>query len=320
MLTLTGADAEGNPVRAVFPVYVVITDGKDPNATEPTPKEEVVYPPKIIVSSYRCTSESGEIAAGETVRLCITLTNTGKYEAASNMTVTVISPNENFTLLNASDTQYIESFGAEDSIEITYEFSIGLATLPGQYDFGLNYNYYYNKALSGQGAGSAKITVGGKLNMRFDAPLLPAEVTVSDTIEAQLHAMNLSRVTAYNVRAVIETDGLRPSGTVFIGNLDGGTSQTASVQIAITVLSGSDSAYGKTAGQITYYYEDADGNEYQQAQDITLTVKSPFSEKPTEPEDNPSQWWTVMLVVTCAIAVLGASLFVTCRKRKPRHE
>lgn len=318
-LTLTGTDTTGNPVNAVFSVYVTITDGRDPNAKETEPKEDPVFPPKILLSSYRCTAENGEIAAGDKVKLLLTLTNTSNEEDVSNMTVKVTSPNEIFRLLTASNTQYIESLGAGKSVEISFEYEIGLAALPGQYDFSVSYDYYYSKALPGQGMGNAKITVGGKLKMSFDAPSIPPEVTVSDTVEGVLQAMNLSRVTAYNVRAVIEADGLRPNGTVFFGNLDGGTAQTENVQITISALSKGDSAYGKTSGIVTYYYEDADGKEYSETRDFTVTIKSPFTAATVEPEDDPQQWWIIMAVIAFVIVAAGASLAVLCIKRKQKR-
>lgn len=275
-----------------------------------------VFPPKILLTAYRCTSESGEPTAGEKVTLYVTLTNTSQQEAVCNMIVRVSSPNENFRLLSATDTQAIASVAADSSVEISFDYEIGLSALPGQYDFALSYDYYYGRAIPGQGMGIARMTVGGKLKMDFDAPALPEVVTISDTIEGSLQAMNLSRVTAYNVRAVVEADGLRPAGTVFFGNLGGGTAQTEAVQITITALSHGDSAYGKTAGTVTYFYEDADGNEYSQTRDFSLMIKSPFTGAPSEPEDDPQQWWVIMSVLTAVIAASGIALAAMLIKRK----
>ena len=67
-VTVTATDSAGNGIREVFTVYVVITDGKAPDADQT--QDAPVLTPKVLVQSYTCTalSDAGEtekITAGE---------------------------------------------------------------------------------------------------------------------------------------------------------------------------------------------------------------------------------------------------------------
>ena len=59
--------------------------------------------------------------------------------------------------------------------------------------------------------------------MQFDDLSFPSEVVVADVVEAKVQAMNLGRSKIYNVRAEIAADGLKPQGTIFIGDMEAGT-------------------------------------------------------------------------------------------------
>ncbi len=73
--------------------------------------------------------------------------------------------------------------------------------------------------------------------MQFDDLSFPSEVVVADVVEAKVQAMNLGRSKIYNVRAEIAADGLKPQGTIFIGDMEAGTAATGSTQVSVSSLS-----------------------------------------------------------------------------------
>ena len=116
---------------------------------------------------------------------------------------------------------------------------------------------------------------------------VPDKIQVGETVELQAQAMNLGKGKIYNVRAVLEADGLTPSGTAFIGDM-------GSMELTADGLSG-DSLYGTAQGKITFLYEDEAGNEMTQEQLFETSILSPLSDENSgEGADDTEQWWVIM--------------------------
>lgn len=324
-------DSAGGEVQEDFTVYVTIRDGKDSNATdepvpqpEPTP-EPVVLGPKVLVKSCRVfslaegadqTEALAVVNAGSKLRVSVTLANTSKTEVLENMAVTAAAP-EGFALISDTDSVYIERLAAGGTVEVAYDYSVSQEVPAGQHAIALSYDFAYNKGATGSGTGTARVNISQPLEMEFSLGQMPSEAVISDTVEVNVQAINLSRAKAYNVRAVIEADGLSPSGTALIGDLEGGTSGEKPLAVAITGLTGSDFPYGQSNGTITYFYEDAEGQEYNQTSSFTVNIKSPFSEESKDEPENPGQWWTVMAIAGAAALSLGVALALReVRRRK----
>ena len=153
--------------------------------------------------------------------------------------------------------------------------------------------------------------------MQFDPLIIENEVTVADVVEAKVQAMNLGRSKVYNVRAELSADGLIPEGTIFIGDMEAGTSASNTTQVSVSSLSG-DSLYGQTQGVVTYYYEDESGQEFKETAEFSVTIKSPFSEKQQVEEDNANQWWMIMAVI--GILVVAFLIVFAIRKIRRKTE
>lgn len=313
ILKVTAKDTKGNPVEQEFTTYVTIADGIDPDATteetvEPVAEELPTFAPKVMVKSYKYSKS--EILPGDEVKADIVLLNTSKENTVKNMTVAVTADTESFTLLSQSDSIYIEKIAPQEETTITFSYRVNAKTAAGQYDFDLAMDYADGDGNTYTTTGKAKIMIGQSSEMQFDALNFPAEVVVADVVEANVQAMNLGRSKIYNVRAEIAADGLKPQGTIFIGDMEAGTAATGSIQVTVSSLSGSK-LYGNTEGTVTYYYEDESGKEYTEEATFTTTIKSPFSDQKEETTpDNTNQWWVIMAVVLGCIAVAAGVIIV----------
>ena len=313
ILKVTAKDTKGNPVEQEFTTYVTIADGIDPDVTteetvEPVAEELPTFAPKVMVKSYKYSKS--EILPGDEVKADIVLLNTSKENTVKNMTVAVTADTESFTLLSQSDSIYIEKIAPQEETTITFSYRINAKTAAGQYDFNLAMDYADGDGNTYTTTGKAKIMIGQSSEMQFDALNFPAEVVVADVVEANVQAMNLGRSKIYNVRAEIAADGLKPQGTIFIGDMEAGTAATGSTQVSVSSLSGSK-LYGNTEGTVTYYYEDESGKEYTEEVTFTTTIKSPFSDQKEETTpDNTNQWWVIMAVVIGCIAVAAGVIIV----------
>lgn len=313
ILKVTARDTKGNAVEQEFTTYVTISDGIDPDATteevkEPATEELPTFAPKVMVKSYKYSKS--EIQPGDEIKADIVLLNTSKENTVKNMTIAVTADTESFTLLSQSDSVYIEKLAPQEEKTITFSYRINAKTAAGQYDLGLAMDYADGDGNTYSTSGKAKITVQQSSEMQFDDLSFPSEVVVADVVEAKVQAMNLGRSKIYNVRAEIAADGLKPQGTIFIGDMEAGTAATGSTQVSVSSLSGSK-LYGNTEGTVTYYYEDESGKEYTEEVTFTTTIKSPFSDQKEETTpDNTNQWWVIMAVVIGCIAVAAGVIIV----------
>lgn len=323
ILKVTAKDTKGNAVEQEFTTYVTISDGIDPDATTEEvitqPEDLPTFAPKVMVKSYKYSKS--EIQPGDEVKADIVLLNTSKENTVKNMTIAVTADTESFTLLSQSDSVYIEKLAPQEETTITFSYRINAKTAAGQYDLELAMDYADGDGNTYSTSGKAKITVQQSSEIQFDDLSFPSEVVVADVVEAKVQAMNLGRSKIYNVRAEIAADGLKPQGTIFIGDMEAGTAATGSTQVSVSSLSGSK-LYGNTEGTVTYYYEDESGKEYTEEATFTTTIKSPFSDQKEETTpDNTNQWWVIMAVVLgCIVVAAGVIIARKIHLKKQDEE
>lgn len=303
-----------------YTVYVNITDGIDPNAKEPEmplepvyepeqKEEPVILMPKILVQSV----EGSSVQAGESAELHITLKNTSRTEALQNLML-IASAAAPFSLQSA-DTLYFEKVAANAEFEAVFVCQAASDAAAGTYTLPLQFDFAYGKGMNGAGSGNVRLTVTQPVRMDFPAVVFPAEAVVSDRLELHIQAINLGAAAVQNVRAELTCDGLLPEGTAFLGSVSGGTSAESVLKVQVTAKHCAE-LYGETSGQIVFTYEDASGSEYTETQDFTLMLKSPFSERPAEPQQaSPKYWVWIMAGIGGGILLLTAYLIVRRRKR-----
>lgn len=297
IITVSAQDEQGNEVRQDFTVYVTITDGSDMDTAEDTQTDEtenLQFAPKVIVDSYTFSKDT--IESGDSFTVKITLRNTSKTDTVKNMLVTAASA-EQIEMISKSDSVYVEELQTQKTCEVIYEMGIHSAALQGQYSVPITLDYADSKGNTYTGQGSIKIMVELPVKIEIDPVAVPKEIQMGETIELQVQVMNLGRGEIYNVRAVVEADGLRTKQTAFIGDIEAGSALSGSMEVTAEGISG-DSLYGKTQGTVTFYYEDEAGKEMSEEQFFETTIMSPLNEKKEEEEpDDTRQWWVVMAVI-----------------------
>lgn len=315
IMSVTGTDKEGIEVMQEFTVYVNITDGKNPNEEGSTqPESQPVFAPKVLVQSYKFSKDS--IPAGEEVNVDIVVVNMSQEETVKNMTFTIKEQGEFFSLLNQSDSTYIDSIPAGGTHTVSYSYRVNPAVPQGQYDFEVAMDYNDSKGGAYNTQGTVKCNVTQPSQVQFDSPNIPGEAEVADILDVQIQAMNLGMGNVHNVRAVIEADGLIPDGTIFIGDIEAGQTAVGSTRVSVTGLTKSDSIYGETNGTITYLYNDESGNEHSEVKEFVTSVTSPFTNEEKAESDEPGQWWIIMAVLSSVIIVFIIVMVVRIRMHR----
>lgn len=321
LLTVQGTDKSGKGLQQEFTIYVNITDGTDPDAepsTEAVTEEPVTYVPKVMVESVHFSKE--EILAGEEVTADITLVNTSPSEGVRNMTVRVSTPGEYFTLLHESDSFYIDTIPAGGQAVLSVSYEVNGAAPQGQYDLELSMDYADTKGASYSESGRVKVNIVQPMRMEFDPLSIPDTLQVADVVEARVQVMNLGKAKAYNVRAELEADGLRPEGSIFIGDVEPGSMAAGSIAISVSSLTEGTTLYGGTQGTVTFYYEDGAGNMYEETAEFYTTINSPFSNQSQESEDQTGQWWIIMAVIAGILCTFAGCIVVRRLRIRKQQE
>lgn len=319
IVTVQAEDTKGNEIRQDFTVYVTIIDGRNLNeepTTEAVTEEPVIYGPKVMIES--CHIRESEVISGKEITADITLVNTSQSMGIRNMMVTISAQGEYFTLLSDSNSIFVDAIAPGGSTVITYTYEINTATPQGQYDLNLVMDYADERGGSYSESGRAKVTVTQPVELQFDPLNIPNEVQVGDVIEVSLQAMNLGRGKVYQVRAELEADGLNPEGTLFIGDMEAGTTQQGRIRVTVSRLTEGNLLYGATEGTITFYYEDEAGHEYTETAGFATTIQSPFSNANAEEPDQPGQWWILMTIIS--VILVGMGVYVLIRRQNARRQ
>ncbi len=318
VLKIKAEDTNGNQIEEQITTYVTITDGKNPDMETETYEEGPSFAPKVLVQSYTYSKE--DIFAGDEITANITLYNTSQTTGVKNMTVTVSGAENYLTLLSPTDTLYIDSIGAGEKHIVSFKYKVNQITPVGQYNVQLSMDYADSEGATYSSSGNAKLNISQVVKVEFDPIVIPTELEVADTIELSVGAMNLGKGKVYNVRANIDMEGFNPEGTIFIGDIEPGSMLTGSVNVTVSGLSGS-SSYGNTKGTVTFIYEDENGKEYTELQDIETRITSPFINLQNNEEvDKPIQWWVIMLVIVAIVVGFGVMGVISYVRRKKLDE
>lgn len=315
-INIKGEDTNNNIINEEVITYVTITDGKNPDEDSEVvePENTPSFIPKVMVDSYKCSQTP--VVAGTEVVVNITLINTSQSSPVLNMTVTAEAPNEYLTLLNETDTIYIYSIGIGEKYTVSFKYKVAPLTPAGQYDIGLAMDYADEDGGCHSSFGNAKLNVEQIFRVEFDPVIIADELEVADVVEVNVNGINLGKSKVYNARANIEMEGLRPEGTIFIGDIEPGNMKSASTEASVTSLSGA-SSYGTTQGTITFTYEDENGNEYKMTQELSTKIVSPFTNiRDVEEEDKPIQWWIIMGIIVLVLVCFGITQVATYIRRK----
>lgn len=312
-VSVTAQDQDGNEMNQDFTVYVTITDGTS-TGEEGRSSGDSLPPtaPKIQMQSYQFSKET--IVCGEAFTTKISLLNTSKTSAIKNMMVKV-APGENIELLGNTDNHYVEELRAGKTCVVSFSFRVNASAPEGQYNIGVTMDYADSKGTSYNVEESVKVSAEQKVRIGIDPVQVPKEIQLGDTIVIQTQAINLGKGKLYNVRAVLEADGLAPVSSAYMGDVEAGTSLSGSLEVVAEGLSG-DSLYGNTQGKVIFYYEDERENEMTEEQVFETAILSPLKEDDNdEPADNTGQWWVIMASIAAFLGVAAVAVFIK-RKRK----
>lgn len=320
-ITVKAQDMNGNDVQQDFNVYITIKDGKSlttetGDVRDSTVTEEPTFAPKVMVEAVTFSKDT--ICPGDSIEVQLKLKNTSKQNVAKNMLVT-LGAAEQFELESASDSTYVEQIGVGKTETVAYQLRVRTDVAQGQYVIPVTMDYADAKGNTYTVQGTVPVTVDQLMKVELDKVSIPNEIQLGETIATDIQVMNLGRGKIYNVRAVIEADGISASKTAFIGDMEAGTAMSGSTELTAEGKTGR-SLYGKTTGTITVYYENEAGTEEKLEQTFETSILSPINEEKNEQTvDDTTQWWILIAFIVVVIGA-GMTLFVLRSRWLHREE
>lgn len=310
-------EAEGEIREQSFTVYVNITDGKDAedNTEVPAPVE---ITPRIIIED--CAVTPSECRAGDTVTFQIALKNTSKTKDIVDMKLSYSSDSGDLMPIEHSSSIYLDRINAGGSKEITFQMKIAPEVTTSNQKLTINLEGTDDKADSVIEAESIYLYVKQAFDIQIDKPEIDAEVKSGKTEEIVIPIFNTGKSKIKNIICSLDMEGVIPSGSAFIGELEPAASAEATVKaiIANRKITDPDVAeedkYGLARGKITVRYEDAEGNSYSQAVDIKTIIK-PAAKEEEKPQGISSQWWISIIIGLAVIQLIVSAIMIYRRKR-----
>lgn len=330
-------------IRQTFTVYVRITDGKENGSDAQESGEENITAeegdglsegdngsekatsePKVIVLKNEQSPE--RIRCGEKFSSKITLKNTNKEKYVQNLTVTVSCETEGVSLCADSNVFYFEKMGADSTLELPLEFKVEEKTQEGRYCINLVLSYDNPDAVSLTSTGNVFFQVYQNIRVDFEMGEMAAEINAGDSISLPIQVMNMGRGTIYNVRCNVEGQGMTASKSLFIGNLEGGTSGSGELVLFAGMVNPEAEVekerYGRTDGKLILTYEDAEGNSYTEEKDYVTTIQAmeikADGQIQTEEEKSVGKQLIVGIIFVIIILLFGGIMPVVLRIRKER--
>lgn len=313
-ISVNAEDRNGNAISQEFTVFVSITDGRGAQGGGDRGRTPS-FAPKIILSS--CQFSKDRILCGKKYTAEFLLKNTSTEKAIKNMMVRVV-PGENIELMGKTGSTYVKELESGGNCSVPFKFRVNAAAPAGQYSIGVTLDYADSSGNTYTGEETIKVSAEQEVRIGIDPVQIPREIQLGDSMVLQTQAVNLGKGKLYNIRAVLEADGLSPVSSAYMGDAEAGVSLSGSMEVVAEGLSG-DSLYGNTQGKVTFYYEDEGGNEMTQVQDFETAILSPLKgDEEEKPADHTDQWWVIMAVIMIFSGVAAVSFFVYKKRTAQR--
>lgn len=174
--------------------------------------------------------------AGGTFALNVTLKNTSEGQSVQNIKVTTKGDTTDLIPMEDTGSTYIEKIGSGKTKEFLVKMQVRPDAKPGPQKVLLAIEYENSKATAFTASEEIIVQVKQPIRLEYDEPTIPESVNAGDTISISMNLMNMGKSTLYNVRCALEAPGLIPEGSVFLGNMESGTSKTGDIYIFVGTI------------------------------------------------------------------------------------
>ena len=285
--------------------------------------------PRVIITGF--DTVPANVYAGDTFTLTLHLKNTSKRTTVSNMQIDLTTPTagkdqestyEAFLPTSGSNTLYVESIGANGTVDVSIEMT-AKADL-SQKPYAIAVNMAYEDSKYSPFTATANVSIPVNQEPKFDIgsmEVLPESISVGDQTNVMFSIFNTGKTTLYNVQVKFEGDSVS-GGETFIGKIEPGA--TGNVD---TMVTGEAETMDDGMVKAVVYYEDEAGVTYTKEQEFNLYVSPSFEDEMMfedfmmeEEVSGGSKWVTVVVLVVVLLVAAGIAATVIILKRKKKKK
>ncbi|BCN32441.1 COG1361 S-layer family protein [Anaeromicropila herbilytica] len=293
--------------------------------------------PKLIISKF--STGKGNLVAGKTFKFKFAINNTNRNISANNIKVTISSADNVFSIINGSNTFYIPTIKAGDTVEKTVQLKIKSDSVTKAYPIEVKFEYDYvglEKVKTSSGV-SDSVIESETLNipvLENARPVVnniavgtngPATVNMPTTLNFEFY--NMGRSTLNNVMARVKGDFTATSNMIYIGNVEAGSSDMQEIEVTPTVE-------GQSKGVLVISYEDSNGDTIDKEFPFEATIQGatpmdntgmtdmPIVNKPTAKKPIVKTWMFVLiqLVIVAGGIPIARKTTIGLYKKKLRKQ
>jgi hypothetical protein len=302
--TVSGVTDGGEAFAQDFMLYVNISDGIDPHASEPDPAPEPSSQPKLMVTAYAL--ERSYLAAGEKATLIVTVRNTSSGQQVKNIKLS-FSEESGEIWPEGTGATYCTRIGAGGSY--TWRLAVTALTTAQSRPHPATIMMEYEDSMGQACSASDRIIlpVRQPVRLEYEEPALPPRVTQGDTVPFSITLMNLGKSTIFNALLKFEIPGLATGGSVLVGTISPGESQAGTTNFRVE-----SDALGEVSGTLTLSYEDDYGEHYEKEITLATAIEKKMEAPPPsgEEKDDASRFPIWIAWAAGAVLLIAATFFV----------
>ncbi|UNC91997.1 COG1361 S-layer family protein [Candidatus Contubernalis alkaliaceticus] len=262
--TVSGKSDDGEAFSQEFILYVHISDGIDPMTSELEPSPSSSQP-RLMVESY--VLDRSYLEAGESSQVAVTIRNTSSLQDVKNIKLSFVEDSGEI-LPGGTGAEYQRQIAKGGSY--TWSFSVAAVAVAQSKPHTATIMMEYEDSQGGAISASDRIIlpVRQPVRLEYEEPSLPPRVTQGDTAPFTMTLMNLGKSTIYNALLKFEVPGLSTGGSLLVGTIPPGESQTGTTNFRVD-----SETPGRAAGTLFLSYEDEYGELYEKEIPLSTTIE-----------------------------------------------
>ncbi len=286
--------------------------------------------PRVIVSGYTTAPE--EIFAGDSFTITLSMNNTSKQTAVTNMVFDIQSEefaiDQNSTAaaflpVSGSSSIFVDRIGPGQTQDISIEMTARTDLSPRPYVLNVKMNYEDTDKNPYESTASVSVPVKQQDKLEISTPeVMPESIDVGSQANIMFNIYNTGKTTLYNVMVRFSGDSIEPT-ECFVGNVNAGA--TGAVDAMLTGIAATMDD-GTLTAEIAY--ENQSGEAMSVEQEYTLFVNDyvPMDDMMMddmmnmEGMEEESSNTPVIIAVIVILVLAAAAAAVIIRKRKKKAQ
>lgn len=272
--------------------------------------------PRLMVTG--CDTDLEQIYPNDVFVLTVHLKNTAK-KTVSNIKVTLSSEEKDFISTNGASSAYIESIGAGNSADVTFELQADSSLTAKAYGLVVKTEYEDASANPYTSEDSLTILVNLKSDMKITDVQIPYDLYVDNEGTLSFTITNTGAAALNNVNVTCEGEDFTCEDT-YVGNIAAGSTGYASITLMGTKVTEGD---GECTISVTY--EDNKGTATTVTEPVNISVgdmgegfEENLEEEIVEPKKKTNIW--KYLIGAAAVAVIIVLMVRRNRKKRKQAE